>query len=126
MTSATHRIRGGGSSTVKPSDQGEGLFDVWLYLNGKPDEKWIAAFGEVASATGTAIRYEAYAGQPAVAFSGEHRQAIPEVVFAADQLIDSANSRREQMAAEDRQQQAEEHGREQDAANIQNEIDQMA
>lgn len=82
------------------------------------------AFAAEASAAGADVKYEAYDRKPAVAFYGEEEQAIPEVIFVIDQLIERANKRREQMAAAERQRHGEQQVRDQHAEKIQNEIDQ--
>jgi hypothetical protein len=119
------RIRGGGSSTVRPSQQG-GLFDVWLFLNGAPDDEWVRAFAAEAEAADVKVRYEPHEHKPALALSSEEEAAIHAVIFKVDQLIDRANDRRRQMAAAEREREDEQRVRDQRAEKIQNEIDQRA
>jgi hypothetical protein len=117
------RVRGGDSSAVKPAQE-EGVFDVWLYLEAQPDDQWIEAFALAAEEAGVRIRHEPHAGRPSIAFSEQHR-AINKVIAATDKIIEHANSRRQQMAAEERQYQAEQNSRDQEAVKIQDEIDRM-
>jgi hypothetical protein len=123
MALAISRVKGDGSSAVKPSQQG-GLFDVWLFLNGEPDDEWVRAFTTEAEAADVNVRYELHERKPALVLSSEEEAAIHDVIFKVDRLIDRANDRRRQKAAAEREREDEQRVRDQRAEKIQNEIDQ--
>ena len=118
------RVVGGGSSAVEPSDE-PGVSNIWLYLNGEPDEEWISSFANEALAADASLRYETHNSQPAIAFT-EEDSAILRVIPVADEIIGRANALRQERAAEQRQREGEEQKRWAAAKKIQDQIDRMS
>jgi hypothetical protein len=122
------RVVAGAKTRVHPSPQGETLFDVSVLLISHPDDAWVAAFKRAAEAAGMqGVAYRPDDGDAAVGFTEENRgTAIDDTVRAIEQVVERANDLRRQLAEQEQKQQAAQHNRERQAAEIAERLNRQA